>query len=212
MKIVPFVYLAAVLHAPMAAGQSDPQAIKILDRFSFYALKAPSVSMEFRMITTDLTENTSDTLDGSIILCKDKYKLILSDNITLFNGETIWNYLPAENEVTITRPDNKDHSFQNHPSEIFNMYKSGYKSRLIEEKTDSDIIDLYPEDIKSDLVRVSLSLNKSNLNLQSLEYKRRDGMIITLHIREYNLKLKPDPDTFVFQADKYKGVEVNDMR
>ena len=212
MKIVPFVYLAAVLHAPMAAGQSDPQAIKILDRFSFYALKAPSVSMEFRMITTDLTENTSDTLDGSIILCKDKYKLILSDNITLFNGETIWNYLPAENEVTITRPDNKDHSFQNHPSEIFNMYKSGYKSRLIEEKTDSDIIDLYPEDIKSDLVRVRLSLNKSNLNLQSLEYKRRDGMIITLHIREYNLKLKPDPDTFVFQADKYKGVEVNDMR
>ena len=43
---------------------------------------------------------------------------------------------------------------------IFSMYKKGYKSRLIEEKSDSYLIDLYPEDIKSDLVRVRLSIGK----------------------------------------------------
>ena len=145
-------------------------------------------------------------------LSKDKYRLDLGDNIVWFNGETSWSYLPAEKEVTITKPDKKDNSFQNRPSEIFSMYKSGYKSRLIEEKSDSYIIDLYPEDIKSDLIRVRLSIKQSDLSLRSLEYKRRDGIIITLKIYDYNLKQKPESDTFIFQPAKYKGVEINDMR
>jgi len=195
-----------------AIGQNDQEAIKILDKFSASALGAPSVSMKFHLVTTDQMENTNDTLTGSIILSKDKYKLDLTDNIIWFNGETSWSYLPAEKEVTITRADKKDNSFQNRPSAIFSMYKNGYKSRLIEESPESYIIDLYPEDIKSDLLRVRLSIGKSLLNLKSLEYKKRDGIVITLHVREYNLKLKPDPDTFIFQTGKFKGVEVIDMR
>jgi len=211
MKIS-ILLIPAVLLSLVAYGQNDLQAIKILDSFSANALGAPSVSMKFNMVTDDLTENTSDTLNGSIILCKDKYKLNLSENIIWFNGETSWSYLPAENEVTITRADKKDHSFQNRPSEIFSMYKNGFKSRLIEERSDLYIIDLYPEDIKSDLLRVRLSIGKSKLNLLSLEYKKRDGMVITLNIADYSLKLKPDGDTFVFQSGKFKGIEVIDMR
>jgi outer membrane lipoprotein carrier protein len=212
MKILISVLILALSITVSLQGQNDPRAIKILESFSSKASKSPSVSMSFRMITTDLTENKSDTVNGSIILSRDKYKLILGDNIVWFNGETNWNYLNAEQEVTITKPDRKDHSFQNRPSEIFSMYKSGYKSRLIEEKSDSYIIDLYPEDMKSDLVRVRLTFNKPDLNLISMEYKRSDGLVITLKISEYNLKQKPDPATFIFQAEKYKDAEINDMR
>ena len=175
MKILSYLFLVFLSGTAFSQGQNDPQAIKILDSFSSAASGAPSISMDFKMVTTDLTENKSDTLDGSIILSKDKYKLNLGENIVWYNGETIWNYLTAEKEVTITKPDKKDHSFQNRPSEIFTMYKSGYKSRLIEEKTNSYLIDLYPEDIKSDMVRVRLAINKPDLSLISLEYKRRDG-------------------------------------
>ena len=73
------------------------------------------------------------------------------------------------------------------------MYKKGYKTRLIEERSDSYIIDLYPEDIKGDLIRVRLTVGKSLMNLKSLEYKKRDGIIITIKIDEYNLTVKPDP-------------------
>ena len=212
MKIILLIFIAILTESAPIQSQNDPQAIKVLDSFSSKASKAPSISMVFTMITTDLTENSSDTLNGSIILNRDKYKLILGENIVWYNGETNWNYLNAEKEVTITRPDKKDHSFQNRPSEIFSMYKSGYKSRLIEEKADSYLIDLYPEDIKSDLIRVRLAIKKSDLNLISLEYKRSDGLVITLKISEYNLTQKPDPATFVFQTEKYKEVEINDMR
>ena len=144
--------------------------------------------MKFQLITTDQMENTNDTLPGSIILSKDKYKLDLPDNTIWFNGETSWSYLPAEKEVTITKADKKDNSFQNRPSEIFSMYKNGYKSRLIEERSTSYIIDLYPEDIKSDLLRVRLAIGKPLKDLKSLEYKKKDGIVITLQVNEYNLK------------------------
>jgi outer membrane lipoprotein carrier protein len=212
MKIVSLLFLSILLNSAAAPGQNDPQAIKILDSFSSNASKAPSVSMSFKMISTDLTENRSDTVKGTIILSKDKYMLNMGDNLVWYNGETNWNYLEAEKEVTITKPDKKDNSFQNKPSLIFSMYKTGYKSRLIEEKSDLYIIDLYPEDVKNDLIRVRLDIKKSDLSLKSLEYKRRDGLVITLQVLEYNLKQKPSADTFVFQPEKFKGVEINDMR
>jgi outer membrane lipoprotein carrier protein len=206
------ILLLLLILATRVNGQNDPQAVKILDKFSSDASKAPSVSMKFRMINVNQSENTTDSINGSIILSGNKYHLNLGDNIVWFNGETTWNYLSAENEVTITKPDKKDHSFQSHPADIYTMYKSGYKCRLIDEKSDACIIDLYPDDIKSDQVRVRLTIHKPDLSLRSLEYRRKDGLIITLNISDYSLKVKPDQDTFKFMPDKYKGVEINDMR
>jgi len=213
MMKIPATFILFFLLLPLIAiGQNDPAAIKILDKFSDNALKAPSISMNFKLINSNQQENTIDTLKGSVILNKDKYKLDLPDNIVWFNGETSWSYLPAEKEVTITKANKKDNSFQSRPSLIFSMYKKGYKSHLIEEKTDSYIIDLYPEDIKSELLRVRLTLGKTLLDLITLEYKRKDGVVMTLNVTEYNLKVKPDPGAFVFQPEKFKGVDVIDMQ
>jgi len=212
MRTILAILLLLNLVPESLIAQNDQEAVTILDKFSGNAQKAPSVSIKFDLVTKNLADNTTDTLNGSVILNKDKYKLTLPDNIIWFNGETSWSYLPAEQEVTITKANKKDNTFQTRPSMIFTMYKKDYKSRLIEEKADSYIIDLYPEDLKSDMIRVRLTLGKTLLNLISLEYKRKDGVISTLHVSEYNLTLKPTVDTFVFQADKYKGAEIIDMR
>lgn len=212
MKIFNLVFSLLILLTSNVSGQNDPEAIRILDKFSSLALGAPSVSMKFSLISTDQVENTNDTLSGSIIISNNKYKLDLPDNIIWFNGDISWSYLPAEKEVTITKPDRKDDSFQSKPSAVFSMYKKGYKSRLIEERSDSYIIDLYPVDLKGDLIRVRLSIGKSSLNLKSLEYKKKDGLVIKLLVKDYNLKTKPDPGFFTFSPEKFAGVEVIDIR
>ena len=194
------------------SGQSDKDAIKILDKFSANATGAPSVSMKFNLVTINQVEKTNDTLKGSVILSKDKYRIDLPDNIIWFNGDVSWSYLPAEKEVTINKADKKDNSFQNRPSSIFSMYKSGYKCRIIEQNTDSYVIDLYPEDIKNDIVRVRISIGKQVMNLKSLEYKKKDGIMVTLYVLDYDLKQKTSGDTFTYQSANYKGVEVIDLR
>jgi outer membrane lipoprotein carrier protein len=212
MRFTLLCFSFILLSAIKVYGQNDNVALKILDKFSSGALGAPSVSMQFDLVKSDQMANTLDTLKGSIILSKDKYRLDLKDNISWFNGETNWSYLIAEKEVTITRADKKDNSFQNRPSAIFSMYKKDYKCRLIEEKADAYIIDLYPDDIKNDLIRVRLCIGKSKLDLRSFEYKKKDGIVITINVRDFNLQQKPEPGTFAFQAEKFKGVEVIDMR
>ena len=203
-KVILFVFMSILLTFN-ALSQNDPKAVTILDKFSSAASSAPSVSMKFLLVTVDQMQNTKDSLTGSVILCKDSYKLELPDNIIWFNGETSWSYLPDEQEVTVTKPNKKDNSFQSQPSLIFSMYKKGYKSRLVEEKQDSYTIDLYPVDIKNDIIRVRLVIEKPSLVLKSFEYKKRDGIIITLLVNDYDLKGVP-------AQEKYKDADINDMR
>lgn len=195
-----------------ASAQQDPQAVKILDAFAAKASGAPSVSMDFNIVTVDHLEESSDTLTGSVILSKDRYRLELPENIIFFNGESSWSYLPDEKEVTVTKVDKSDDSFMSRPSAVFSIHKSGYKSRLVEETSDAYLVDLYPEDIKSELIRIRLTIGKSQLDLKSLEYKRKDGITATLHVLKYDLTKKVPADTFTFQKEKYKGVEIVDMR
>jgi len=212
MRRIVLLISAFIILSISALGQNDPKAISILDRFSALATSAPSVSIKFILVTIDQVERTNDTLAGSVVLSKNNYKLDLPDNIIWFNGETSWSYLPAEKEVTITKPDKNDNSFQNRPSTIFTMYKKGYKSRLVEEESDTYVIDLYPEDIENELIRVRLFIGRANLNLRSLEYKRRDGITINLIVKDYNLKQNPGSSFFSFSPDKYKDIDVIDMR
>ena len=193
-------------------GQTDPEAIKILDKFSATAFEAPSISIKFSMVNINLAENSRDTVKGALLMLKDQYRLELPDNISWFNGSTSWNYLIKEKEVTITKPDRKDDSFFSKPSSIFTMYKKGYKTKLIEDNTMSWIIDLYPEDVSTELMRIRLTVGKALNDLIGAEYRKKDGVVINLLVTEYNLKIKPEPGAFTFDPKKHKGVEVIDMR
>lgn len=212
MKIILLSLLSAVIFTIALPGQSNQDALQILDKFAGKASKAPSISMKFDLIMNNEAEKTIDTLKGAVILNKDKYRLELPNNIVWFNGTTSWSYLQAEQEVTITKADKKDNSFQNKPSLIFTIYKKDYKNRLIEETNDSYIIDLYPIDIKTDILRIRLTIGKRLLDLKSLEYKRRDGITSTLKVKDYDLTKKTDALTFEFQKSAYKDAEIIDMR
>ena len=100
-KFLLYSFYVYIFLIAMLSGRMILKAINILDKFSAKATSAPSVSMKFLVVTTDQTENTNDTLAGSVVLSKNSYKLELPDNIIWFNGETSWSYLPAEQEVTI---------------------------------------------------------------------------------------------------------------
>jgi outer membrane lipoprotein-sorting protein len=193
-------------------GQNDPAANKVLDSFSNKALSSPSVSLRFKMITVNQQEQKNDTAAGYLIMEKDKYRLEMPDNITWFNGNTSWNYLVKEKEVTITKPGKKDDSFMSRPSSIFTLYKKGYKTRLVEEDQKSYIVDLYPEDMNSDLVRIRLAIGKNDSGLNGAEYKRKDGIVIYLVVNDYNLQTQAAASDFTFDKNKYRDVEINDMR
>lgn len=195
-----------------ALAQNDPAAIAVLDRFSAAALSAPSVTMDFDFVITDLTDNSESSDRGNIVISNDRYRLGMEDYIVWYNGETVWNYLVSEEEVTISRPGKDEVSFLTLPSSIFTLYRNGYKTRLVDENTDAWIIDLYPEEPETDLIRVRLTIRKSSLSPVSIEYKNRSGMTYLVKVKSYDLKKKYDPSWFSFARSEYKNAEIIDLR
>jgi hypothetical protein len=120
--------------------------------------------------------------------------------------------MPSVKEVTITRPEKGDISFFSKPSLLYTMHREGYKPRMVEEKTAEYIIDLYPEEITTDMIRIRLVIAKPQLTLKSAEYKTKNGVSMTLTTKDYSLKFRPDNQFFVFDPSKIKGIEIIDMR
>ncbi len=207
-----YIFLTVICISTILCGQSDEDAINILDRFSSTATSAPSVSIDFNLVYEDILEDYNDTISGSVVLHEDKYKLELPDNIIWYDGTTSWSYLPEEYEVTITEPGQTDDIFTSRPSMIFSSYKEGYKCRLVEATDNFYVIDLYPEDPASDLIRLRLSLGKQVYNLISFEYKRKDGFTATLIAKKYDLSFITGNEFFTFSNSHYKNIDIIDMR
>jgi len=194
------------------SAQKDPEALKILSEFSRKATEAPSVTIDFKLITNDSKAGDVTTMSGSAIISGDKYKLVLDDYNIWTDGSNVWNYLPDANEVTITETDPDDDSFITRPSLLFTMYEEGYKIRLVEQTASEWVIDLYPEDIASDLIRIRLKIGKTLYDLIGAEYKTKDGVRMTLTVDKYDLTFKPAGDFFTFKPADYKDVDIIDMR
>jgi len=95
---------------------------------------------------------------------------------------------------------------------LFSMHEKGYKVRLLEQNASEWIIDLYPEDIRTNLVRIRMAIGKTLYDLRSAEYRTKDGTTVTLTTTRYDLSFRPTAGYFSFNASDYKGVEVIDMR
>lgn len=211
MKKQSLILLFCLLAIHVTA-QQDPEAMKVLSEFSKRATSAPSVSMDFSLVTDDSRSGDVSTMEGSVVLKGDSFMLTLPENGVWSDGKTAWSYLTDINEVTITENDPDDGSFMSKPSLLFTMYQKGYKVRLIGQTQNEWIIDLYPEDISGDMIHMRLKISKPGYNLNSAEYKTKEGITVTLNTIKYDLAFKPEADFFTFKPGDHKGIDVIDMR
>lgn len=194
------------------SAQKDPLATEILDRFSDDALSANAIHMKFSLRVHDKIEDIIEESDGQVVIKDNMYRLELPDNIIWFDGSATWTLAPEVREVTVTLPDPEDDAFLTSPSSLFDMYKEGFKYRLIEESPKGSVIDLYPENPSAvDFSIIRLVIDNQN-RLVSAEYKRKDGIDLCVDINEYNLKETYPNDFFTFDPSKYPDVDIIDMR
>ena len=146
------------------------------------------------------------------MIAGDSYRITLPENEIWADGKAVWSYLPDIGEVTITEPDPYDDSFMTKPSLLFTMYEEGYKVRLVEQTATEWIVDLYPEKIDNNLVRIRLRIGKTGYILKSAEYRTKDGITVTLTADSFDLTFRPSAGYFTFDPSDHKGVDIIDMR
>jgi len=211
MKPTINIMLLTLCVARMVNGQVDPAATSILDKFSQKALSAPAVTMEFELNIVDEVDESMTSYSGKLVIKNKMYKLELPDNIIWYDGSSVWTLAPEVEEVTITEPDTTSTAFISNPDQLFLLYRNGYKQRLLEETGRGSVIDLYPEDIDADFVRIRLLINGS-YDLIEVEYKRKDGYNMFVKVNKYDLRSRYDNLYFSFDRKKYPDAEIIDMR
>ena len=198
----------------VATAQQDPKAGKILDQMSakYQAMKA------FKATFTQTLENDAakvkENLSGDITVSGQKFRLKISGQEVINNGQTMWTYMKAENEVNISDYEPEDQEIS--PSQIYTLYKKGYKYAYVQEVKEGgeavDVIDLSPEDRNNPVYKVRLKVGKTDKAVKSWQMFKKNGNRYTYRISKFQLNVPVDATTFNFDKTKYKGVKVIDLR
>ncbi|WP_040496947.1 LolA family protein [Fulvivirga imtechensis] len=197
-----------------AFSQNDPQAKEILDAMSAKYRNMTGFSAEITSSLVNDVDGINEEFGGKITVKGDMYKLEMDDQIVINNGVTVWTYLPDANEVNIDtyNPDEDEIS----PSKIYDAYKKGYKYIYIGEETYKgepvSAIDLVPNNKDAQFFKIKLFVSKKDSSLKSWTMFDKSGNKYTYSFKNFKENINPKDSEFAFDATKYPGVEIIDLR
>jgi len=205
--------LAATLALP-AAAQQDPQAGKILDAVSAKYTALKSFQAGFTQTLENPAAKLKQNITGDITVSGQKYHLTASGQEVINDGKTTWTYLKNENEVNIadSDPTNQDMS----PTQMYNMYKKGYKYQLLKPVKEGgvtyDQIELTPEAKTNDVFKVQILVNQADKSIKSVKTFKKNGTRTTFALKNFKANVPVTATSFAFNKAAHPGVKVVDLR
>ncbi|MEP2025139.1 outer membrane lipoprotein carrier protein LolA [Reichenbachiella sp.] len=201
--------IVALTHA---IAQKDPAAKEVLDAMSEKYQKIPAFRAQFSYTMEDDSDEIDEGFKGTILVKGDKYKLIMDEQEVTFDGSDIYTYLKEENEITISSfdPEEEEISLSN----IFNIYKEGYKYVYTESKNNgtTDVVDLVPEDRDKEYFKIRMEIAASDKSLKSFKVFDKSGSRYLYKVLSFKEDATITDKTFAYDKAKFQGAEVIDFR
>lgn len=195
-------------------GQYDPEAKKVLDEMGAKYKAIPSFTADITYSLDNDEDDIHDSFSGKIGIKGDKFRMFAEEQEIIINDGNVWTFLAEENEVNIDNYSPEDDDIT--PSNIYSIYQKGYKYMLFGEETlrgkTYQVVDLSPEKTDGDYFRIRLYIGKSDRVLLKFIMFAKSGNRYTYEISKFNPNAGLKDDYFVFDASKYDGVEVIDLR
>jgi outer membrane lipoprotein carrier protein len=198
-----------------ALGQQDPRATKILDQMSAKYKSIKAFKATFAQTLENDKAKVKENMTGDITVEGNKFRLKMAGQEVVNNGTTVYTYLKEENEVNVSNYEPEEGEVT--PTNIFNMYKQGYKYQFVEEvkegKDTYEMIELTPENRDNAIFKIKLKINKKDKTIKSWQlFNKNNGNRYLYTIKQFTPNVSVDAATFTFDKSKYKGVKVIDLR
>ncbi len=208
-----FTIITSNAQAPKGMGKSDVDAKKILDQVSAKFKAYKSVQAQFVLKIENATGKSLGNKSGNVYMKGTKYRISASGQEIFSDGSNIWTYEKAANEVTINKIDPTANSIT--PQKLFtNFYDKDflYKLNGVVKEGGKNLqeIELTPIDKSKPFFKVLVYVDKSTI--YTTKVFEKTGNRYTYSISNMKTNVTITDDTFVFDAKKYPGVEVVDLR
>lgn len=212
---VAFIFLAVLsMNAqPLSIGKSDPEGKKILDAISAKFKTYKSVQAKFLLKIENASGKNLGTKTGSVYMKGNKYRISVPGQDIFSDGGNVWTYDKSSNEVTISKIDPSANSIT--PQKLFtNFYDRDFLYKLNGNVKmggkNMQEIELTPTDKTKPFHKVLLYVSNSAINTTKIFEKTGNRYTYSVNSMTNNGNI-PDV-TFIFNAKKYPGVEVVDLR
>lgn len=210
--LLPFTF-SAHAQAQKDMGKSDAEAKKILDAVSQKFKSYKTVQANFNLKIENTSGKVIGTKKGALSMKSTKYRISVSGQEIFSDGSNTWTYEKSSNEVTINKIDPSANSIT--PQKLFtNFYDKDFLYKLngkVKEggKTMQEI-ELTPIDKSKTFFKVLLYIDQNNITTTKIFEKT--GSKYTYSISGMKTGAAMADNVFVFDAKKYPGVEVVDLR
>ena len=200
---------------PKGGGNNDPAAKKILDAVSTKFKSFKSVQSSFSLKIENNAGKTLGAKSGMIYMKGVKYRISVTGQEIFCDGSNISTYDKSTNELTITKIDPSVNSIT--PHKIFtNFYDKDFLYKLNgDTKVGAKMVqqvELTPTDKSKPFFKVLLNIDKKNQAISSTKIFEKSGNIYLYEISNMNTSTLVSDAQFLFDAKKYPGVEVVDLR
>lgn len=201
----------ALLMSLFANAQNDKRAATILDAMS----NKYKTMTSFKVAFTYINEGTKETLKGDATVKGTKFRLKMAGQEIFNDGKIMTTYIKESNEATVNNYDPKE-TGDIDPTKVYTIYKKGYKYTFLEEVTEAgkayEVVELTPEKKDSKVAKLQIKVDKKDKSVKSWKIFQRSGQRLGFKVDSFVPNVKVDDKSFAFDASKYKGVEVIDLR
>ncbi|HOZ76562.1 MAG TPA: outer membrane lipoprotein carrier protein LolA [Ferruginibacter sp.] len=220
-KIITFlVLIVAVFTVSMAQpkpgmGNNDPEAKTVLDAVSAKFKTFKSVQAKFSLSIENSAGKVLGNKSGTVYMKGSKYRISITGQEIFSDGSNVSTYDKSANEVTITKVDPTANAIT--PQKLFtNFYDKDFLYKLngekiVKGKTVQEI-ELTPIDKAKPFFKVLLYIDKASKTLNGAKLFEKAGNRYNYTVSKLNGNANITDAQFVFDAKKYPGVEVVDLR
>lgn len=198
-------FLLAMLVGMILTCNAAETATSILDKTAAKVKTSKSLTAKY-VITAD-----GHRQNGTLTICGDRFTISSPQISSWYDGKTQWTYSTQTGEVNITEPTPEELQ-QVNPFAIINSFRKSYKAALLKSPSTEKKIRLTALNQKNDIKSVVLTLAASTLYPTSIELTLSNRRVITIKVESVVAGNALPLSDFRFDAKKYPGIPVVDLR
>jgi outer membrane lipoprotein-sorting protein len=173
-----------------------------------------NISIDFKYVLENTSENIKQETRGDVVLQGDKYKLNILGVTRLFDGKTLYNISPEDEEVTVSNKKDDDEDIIA-PSKMLSFYENGYTSTMdiIQDVKGRKIqyVKLIPIDSNSDINYILLGIDAQTKHIYNLIQIGKNSTKTTLTVNSFKTNEPLSRTLFTFDSGKYKDYYINKL-
>lgn len=212
--ILSVCFLMATLTFAQETGDAAAKTLLEKARKKYEGYK--TIEADFSL-TIEPAEGKKEVQKGKMWQSGEKYRVQLDQQEIISDGKSSWLYMKGNKEIQINDADAQSDANSLSPKGLMKMYQSGNFIYFMgntgtENGKSVQYIEIKPVDRRAEYSKFKVAINKSNNQIVSMKTYNKDGSKFTMLISKLATDKKIDAKKFIFDATKYQGVHIEDLR